>query len=105
MNLTVQERIMALSILPQQGSYAMLKTLHKLRLSLSFNDEDFKKFGIVETEVDGQRKTSWKSNDEAEIPIGEKATDLIIDSLRKLDKQNKLPEQAMSLYEKFIPDN
>lgn len=42
-------------------------------------------------------------NGEAEIPIGEMATGIIMDELRKLDKQKNLSIQALPVYEKFIP--
>jgi len=100
MNMSVLERLVALGILPKEGDYATLKILTNLRLSLSFTEEEIKAWKIT-TSPEG--RTSWKDAVEAEIPIGEKATDIIVDALKKLDREKKLPAEAMSLYEKFIP--
>ena len=42
-----------------------------------------------------------KGADERDIKIGEKATDILIEALRKLDEDKKLTNQHFSLYEKF----
>ena len=101
MNLSVHERLMVLSALPQQGDYATLKILMNLRLSLSFTEEEVKEFGIT-SDLEA-RTTSWEKNGEAEIPIGEKATDIIVDAFKKLDREKKLAEEMIETYEKFIP--
>jgi len=101
MNMSVIERLVALGILPKEGDYATLKILTNLRLSLSFTEEETKAWGITSDPETG--RTSWQENAEAEIPIGEKATDIIVDALKKLNRDKKLMAEGMSLYEKFIP--
>jgi len=101
MNMSVLERLVALSILPKEGDYATLKILTNLRLSLSFTEEETKAWGITTNPENG--KTSWKEDAVVEIPLGEKATDIIVDALKKLNREEKLPAESMSLYEKFIP--
>lgn len=101
MNMSVLERLVTLSVLPKEGDYATLKILTNLRLALSLSEEEIKAWGITSDPASG--RTEWKDNGEADIPIGEKATDIIVDALKKLDKERKLPANAMSLYEKFIP--
>ena len=100
MILSVQERVVILSLLPNEGSYATLKILNQLRMGLSFTEEELKKWKIVETPQDG--RISWEEDGETEIPIGEKATDIIVDALKERDKANTLHVQAMPIYEKFI---
>lgn len=99
MKLNVLERLVALSILPKEGDYATLKVLNQLRLSLSFTDEEFKRWGITNE----AGKMTWQENGEEEIPIGEKATDIVIDALKSKNRAKALTQEAMSLYEKFIP--
>ena len=99
--MSVLERLVALSILPKEGDYATLKILTNLRLSLSFTEDETKAWGITTDPENG--RTSWQENVEAEIPIGEKATDIIVEALRKLNREKKLGFEAMSVYEKFIP--
>jgi hypothetical protein len=99
MNLSVLERIITLSVLPKEGDYATLRILQNLRMSLAFTEEEVKEWSIVSQ--DG--RTTWAMNGETDIPIGEKATDIIVHALKHLDKEKKLIENAMSVYEKFIP--
>ena len=49
-------------------------------------------------------RVTWNSQKakDKEIPIGEKATDVIIDLLKKLDDSKKLTNEHFSLYEKFM---
>lgn len=100
MILSVEERLVILSLLPVEGDYATLKILTDLRLSLSFTEKETKDWGLS---VDTATKlTRWEKNEESEIPIGEKATDIIVDALKRRDREKKLPVQAMGVYEKFI---
>lgn len=99
MNLSVLERLVLLVALPKQGDYATLKILMNLRLSLSFTEEEIKEWGITS---DPETGTSWEKNGEAEIPIGEKATDIIVDAFKKLDREKKLAPEMIDTYEKFI---
>jgi len=103
MNLSVLERLVVLKVLPKEGDYATLKILTGLRLALSFSEEETKAWAITSDAATG--RTEWKENGEADIPIGEKATDIIVAALRKLDREKKLSVQDMSVYEKFIPVN
>ncbi len=103
MELDVIERLTVLTILPKEGSYADLKILNQLKLALSFSEKEIKDWGIrADLELN---QTYWDENGIAEIPIGEKATDIITESLKKLNKEKKLMANAFSVYEKFVPDN
>lgn len=99
MILSVEERLILLSLLPVQGSYSTLQILTNLRMSLSFTEKEVKDWEISEVPGIGTR---WEKNGENEIPIGEKATDIVEAALKKHDKEETLPIQAAGLYEKFI---
>ena len=101
MILNVVERLVLLSILPKEGNYATLKVLRELRLNIGFTEEELKLWQIVSDDELGAIR--WGTNGEAEIPIGEKATDIIVDALRKLDQMGKLEEHMFDIYERFIP--
>ena len=100
MKLNVLERITALGILPEAGNFATLKIVNDLRMSLGLTESEFKEFEVV-TKGD---QMSWnpKGAEERDIKIGEKATDILIEALRKLDEDKKLTNQHFSLYEKFV---
>ena len=103
MELSVLERLMAIGVLPAEGDYATLKILNQLKLSLSFSEKEYEEFGIV-ADVEKNR-TTWKKDGLAEIPIGEKATDIIVKALKDRNKKKTLQADMMSLYEKFVPSD
>ena len=102
MELNVFERLNLLNILPKEGTFITLRIVHQLRDALSFNEEELK---VLQFKQDMERGTvQWNSEADkpTEIQIGEKATDLIVDALKELDKQKKLTDQHFVLYEKFV---
>lgn len=100
MELGVYERIVLLGILPKEGDFTTLKIVRGMREDLSFSEEEHKALEFVQ---DGSN-IQWKKD--ADVPrninFGEKATDLIVETLKKLDEQKKLKEEYYSLYEKFV---
>ena len=105
MLLTVNERFVLLEILPREGSFATLKIVRKLRESLSFTEQELKDFDIKESLLpDGRVSIQWDNTKvkDAPIAIGEKATDIIVGALKKLDQDGKLTDREYSLYGKFI---
>jgi hypothetical protein len=101
MNLSLLERAVLMAILPKEGDFATLRVLTNLRMSLSPTEDETKEWGIVSRPK--ENRVEWKTNGEADIPIGERATDVIVDALKRLNGEKKLPLEAMSVYEKFIP--
>jgi len=114
MLLNVTERLTLLQALPKEGNFITLKIVRKLREDLSFTEDEHIKFNITGSGKEYMDENGKKSivppgqirfkNEEAEIQIGKKATEIIVECLGKLDKQNKLTEAHYSLYEKFIGD-
>jgi hypothetical protein len=98
MKLNVLERITLLQVLPTEGSYITFQILISLKKSLSFTEKEIKEFNINEKEG----RVTWKKSEDKEIEVGEKATDIIKTALEKLDKEGKINEQNITLYEKFI---
>ena len=98
MKLNVLERITLLQILPTEGSYITFKILIDLKAKLAFNEKEIKEFKIEEK--DG--RVTWRKSEEKEIVIGEKAGDIVVEALKKLDDAGKINDQNIVLYEKFI---
>lgn len=100
MELKVFDRLMLLNILPTEGNFLTLKIVTQLRQDLSFTEEELKRFEIVQ---DGGSVTWNRIADEPkEVAIGEKATDIIVEALKKLNDTKKLTMQHYKLYERFI---
>lgn len=100
MILNVKERLALLSILPKEGNFINLKLIRVLREELSFSEEESKtlEFKQVEGIIHWNETVDPMKN----IHIGEITTTLIADILKNKDRDNKLTEDYMSLYEKFI---
>jgi len=100
MELNVLERLVLLSILPKEADFTTVKIIRKLKEDLSFSEEEHKALQFVQ---DGGNVNWQKDGDiPKDIKIGEKATDAIVEALKKLNTDKKLTEQHLSLYEKFI---
>jgi len=100
MKLGVFDRLILLNILPKEGDFTTLKIIRTMRESLSFSEEEHKALQFVQLEQNIQ----WKQEADKpkDINFGEKATDLIVEALKKLNDDKKLTEQHISLYEKFV---
>ena len=94
------ERLTLLSILPKEGNFVTLKVLRSLTSNLGLSESELKEFDVKQND----QQVTWneKGNEEREIEIGEKATDIIVEALKKLDDEKKLTEQHFSVYEKFV---
>ena len=100
MLLTVRERLILLSVLPQEGDFLTLKVLRELREDLSFTEKEHAKYKFVQSE----NQVTWddKMEQGKEIEIGKKANDIIVLALTKLNEQKKLRMEHFDLYERFV---
>lgn len=99
MKLNLNERFAIQQILPQEGNFATLKIINDLKMVVAPSEADWKEFGIHQ--VGEQLKWNGKGKEEREIEIGEKATDLIVEALKKLNDEEKLTQNQFTIYEKF----
>lgn len=106
MLLSVGERLGLLQLLPREGEYATLKTLRVARECLAITPDEVKEFGYAEipTGHGGQVNIQWdvKKERDKDIPLDEYTTSVIVNLLSKMDKEKKLTEQYVTLYEKFV---
>ena len=101
MNLSVKERLVILSILPQEGNRLTWKVQKKLEDDLGFSEEELKTYKL-ETLENGMVRWDNNGKQEKEIEIGEKANDIIILALSKLNDQNKLRKDHIDIYDRFM---
>ena len=102
MKLNIKERIILLGILPKESNFITLKIIRKLQENLSFTENEIKELEIKQHE----NQITWNQEKDIghDIEIGEKATDIIIESLKELDKNKKITNDNFSLFEKFIKE-
>jgi hypothetical protein len=103
MKLTLKERALLLSILPEKEEIGVLRIVRDLKHALSPSEEEFVEFGIV-TQSDGAISWNVNGNEEREVSIGEKATDVCVQALNTANKAKALSVDFISLYDKFIRD-
>jgi len=100
MKLSVKERLLLAGILQQKsGNLVTIRLVHELQMALGLSDKE-----IVDLEItfDGNQ-TRWNNAKEqpVEIPFGEAALGIIVESLKELDARNALTLDTLPLYEKF----
>jgi len=101
--LGVFDRLILLNILPKEGDFTTLKIVRKMREDLSFSEEEHKALDFQFKE-DGRVEWKQDADKPRDINFGEKATDIIVEVLKKLNDEKKLTDQHYSLYERFIGD-
>jgi hypothetical protein len=107
MLLEVHERMQLLQLMPAEGQYEALKTIRRQREMLSFTPEEKDILALNSiVNPDGTVKTTWKGESAPkvvkDVPIDEYMTNLFRKKLAELEKEGKLNENLMSLYEKFV---
>jgi len=98
--LNVLERLMALNLLPKEGTFTNLKLIRVAREELSFNEAENKALNFQQ--VGDQLKWTQAADTFMEINLGQVVTLVIVDALKKLDTGGKLKDEHVSLYEKFV---
>ena len=102
MELNVLERLLVLNLLPKEGTFTNLKLLRVARENLSFTEEENK---VLKFKQENDQIV-WINDavDAKEIELGEVVKELIVKELKKLDKEEKLKDEFLSLYSKFIKE-
>lgn len=104
MKLSVLERILILDSLPKENNIITLKVIRYIKEMVGFNEDELKALNFKTVEKDGKPFTTWDDAaiKERDIALGEKAIDIIADSLKKMNEQKKLTENHITLYEKVM---
>jgi len=104
MKLTVFERITLLNVLGYfQGDFTTLKIVRELKESLSFTEEEHKALDLrIEN---GQAYWISEADEAKDIPVGDKAAEIIREQLTGLNERKMLTDDHYSLYVKFVEAN
>uniref|UniRef100_A0A6M3XS10 Uncharacterized protein n=1 Tax=viral metagenome TaxID=1070528 RepID=A0A6M3XS10_9ZZZZ len=100
MELTVKERLVLMGMLPKEGNFLTLRLMRKLREALSFNEEEHKQLKFVQN----GEQLSWDFTVVVvkDVEVGDVMLDVITKELKNKDKEGKLTEDHITLYEKFV---
>jgi hypothetical protein len=104
--LNIFERFTLLDLLPKEGHYADLMTLRRAREILAITAEEKHALNYSEKD-DGQSKIAFFDVTKAlemekDLPVDEWTTRTVQNILAKIEKDGKLSERLLSLYEKFV---
>ncbi len=103
MKLSIKERLVILSTLPQEGNRLTWKVQRKLEDDLGFSEEELKLYKF-ETLEGGSVRWDNTIEKEKEVDIGEKANDIIVLALSKLNRENKLRKDHIDIYDRFVEE-
>jgi hypothetical protein len=104
-NLTLRERIILLGVLQKEGDVLTQRIIRALRDRLGVSDEDWKTYSITTVpEIPGAVKWDVTKDTGVEYELGDKSVDVIKQSLLEMDKQKKVNDEMLSLFDKFIPE-
>lgn len=100
MVLEVQERLGITQLLGQEGSVAFLKAKRDIVSKVGLSADEIKEFDVVEKDGNVGWNPEKAKSKEIEFSGGEIA--IIVNALTELEKEAKLQEHQLSLYEKFV---
>jgi hypothetical protein len=103
MKLSVANRLALLSILPREGNITTIRIVSELKDELSFSEEEHAALKLRQ-DGDGIGWDHTVKDPMKDIPIGEKATDTIVESLKRASDRNQLMEAHLGVWDMFIPD-
>jgi len=101
-NMTVEERLLTISILPVNGNFITMKVVRGIIDKLTLSNADMILYDIV---VGEGGKVSWNSKgitEKKEVEIDTVEMALIQKSLRELDESGGLTQETLPIYEKFL---
>ena len=79
-----------------------IRILRDLKDELGFSEEEVKKSKLKEVPGGVQWDAGVVEKMHKDVPMGEKARDIIRESLEGLEKQKKLKLEFLDLYERFV---
>ncbi len=100
MILSTKERLVLSMIMePQAGRFDALKLIRKFREDLSFSPDEIKDINLRAEENGSFR---WDKEITKDVEIGEVTMNIIKKQFQKLDREERLAEDHLDLYLKFV---
>lgn len=103
MILSIKERLILNMIMEQQaGRFDTLKLIRKFREELSFSEPEIKEINLRSEDGKGFK---WDKESPKDVLIGDTVMGAIKKQFQKLDREEKLMEDHMDIYTKFVDVN
>lgn len=104
MLLSISQRINLLQLLPPaEGDAFFLRSVRRLRKSLSLSDEEISKWGVL---YHPDARVTWDGSkvELAEVDLSGTAAAYVSLHLEKLSDARRLPEELLEVYDSFFPE-
>jgi len=105
LKLNMYERFVASSLLPEKASFSEWKIINDLKNELAPTEAELKAIDLKPLPDAGGVTANWGAVKEKEIVFGETTERIIVNALKKLDKESGLLVEHLSLYEKFVKED
>ena len=106
MKLSIEERMKVSEILQEKvGDRATLKLIRKAMEDMSLSDEEIKAVGYVQVAMpNGMVGMNWKKESDPmkDCVLGETVSNILIETLKRLDGAKTLRQDQISLADKFL---
>lgn len=109
MKLKIGPRLLLLQVLPREGDITTLRIVQELRSNLSFKEDELaanflRQEGDLFVWGDPEKKGEDVNevDQPTDIPIGERAFDIIKLALQRISTDSKLVAEFIPLYEHFV---
>ncbi len=104
MKLTVFDRMVLGNIMPREGDITCLRLIREFKEDLSFSETENKALGFKQLE-DGRTRWNPKLKISKNVVIGDTIRGIIVKRLKDLNKEKKLSEDHIDLYDRFVEPN
>ena len=101
MKLSIGDRLALLSVMPSEGSITTLRIVRELKDNLSFSEVEHSELELENAEG-GVRWNRDATDPMKDVPIGEKATDTIMEALERMNSRGNLMEAHMGIWDIFM---
>ena len=98
-SLSIHDRLVLLNTLPKEGDVLTIRVLKELKQVLGLTEEELQKADVVLN--NGQVRWNPGKGFKADIPIGKVAKAIIREVLEKLNKDKKLTEDHLDIWDMF----
>jgi hypothetical protein len=102
--LTILERLRLLEILPGHGNILTLRIIGDLQNKIAFSEIELEKYELKQDDKNHIQWNREKGMESAEIELGKKEIEIIKNALEQLNKNERLTQEHIGLWEKFIED-
>ena len=102
LKLNLQERLIFLQLLPQENNLSTLRIIRKASNDIGITEEEYKEYKVKPMSDGRISFDPVKSQVEKEFEIGEIVHQLVKVALEKLDRESKLTQEHIPIYDKIF---